>query len=192
MVNKIAYRAYPDKEEFSKLYETHTQRELCKVYRCTELRIRKWITHFGLKLRPQGGGNNRKYNVDFDMLDRLVSSGLTSQEIADVLKMSVSNVSRYLKKFGIKRNYNTPEYNKYARKVRYLTESVYAKYKEALNPNNYPRTLCGVEGGYQLDHILSVRECFDAGLAIEDCAKLENLQLIPWEKNLQKRKFSKG
>lgn len=188
MVNKIAYNSYPDRDEFSKLYQTHTQRQLCKIYGCSELRIRKWIIHFNLQLRPQGGGNNRKFKVDGKLLLEMVSSGLTNDQIAYKLGMSVSNVNRYLKKYDIKRNYNTKEYTKYARKVRYLTESIYAKYKEILNPKCHPRTLCGVPGGYQLDHILSIRECFDAGITIEDCARLENLQMIPWEKNLQKRK----
>lgn len=189
MVNKIAYRSYPDKDEFKKLYETHTQRQLCKIYGCSELRIRKWIIHFDLELRPQGGGNNRKYVLTEETLSDMVEKGLTNEQISITLGMSISNVNRYLKLYKIKRNYNTKEYDKYSRKVRRLTESNYAKYKEILNPKSYPRTLCGVPGGYQLDHILSVRECFDAGLSIEDCARLENLQMIPWEKNLKKRKF---
>lgn len=188
MVNKISYRSYPDKDEFTELYQTHTQRQLCKIYGCSELRVRKWIIHFGLELRPQGGGNNRKYEVKADTLSDMVKKGLTNEQISTALGMSISNVNRYLKLYGIKRNYNTKEYTKYSRKVRRLTESIYAKYKEILNPKSYPRTLCGVPGGYQLDHILSVRECFDAGIPIEECARLENLQMIPWEKNLKKRK----
>jgi transposase len=189
MVNKIPYNKHPDKIEFSELYETHTQRQLCKIYGCSEARIKKWILLFGLTLRPQGGGNNRKYQIDHETLSGLVSQGLTNDEISCQTGMSISNVNRYLKNFDIKRNYNTPEYKRYARRVRHLTESTYTKYKEVINPNGYPRTLCGVEGGYQLDHILSIRECFDAGLTIEDCAKFENLQMIPWEENLQKRKL---
>ena len=48
-----------------------------------------------------------------------------------------------------------------------------------------------VENGYQLDHIVSVRECFDSGISIEMCADITNLQMIPWERNLQKRIFKK-
>jgi hypothetical protein len=33
------------------------------------------------------------------------------------------------------------------------------------------------------------RECFDNKLSVEDCAKVENLQIIPWEDNLKKRIF---
>jgi hypothetical protein len=70
-----------------------------------------------------------------------------------------------------------------------MLQSTYAKYKDVINSNGHPRTLCGVDGGYQLDHIVSVRECFDNKLSVEDCAKVENLQIIPWEDNLKKRIF---
>ena len=75
--------------------------------------------------------------------------------------------------------------------MRNLTESTYAKYKEIINPNNHLRTLCGEKDGYQLDHIVSVRECFDSKVSIEECADITNLQMIPWERNLQKRIFKK-
>lgn len=191
MVNKIAYGAYPDKDEFAQLYKTQTQRQLCKIYGCSELRIRKWIIYFGLELRPQGGGNNHKFDVDIEELKSFVQSGKTNEDIAAHYKMSVSNLNRLLKKHGVKRYYNTKEYHKYARKVRLLTESTYAKYIETINPDNHPRTLCGVENGYQLDHIVSIRECFDSGISIEMCADVTNLQMIPWERNLQKRIFKK-
>lgn len=191
MVNKIAYGSYPDKKEFSELYKTHTQRELCRIYGCAEARIRKWIIYFGLELRPQGGGNNNRYVINKEELENFVATGKSNQEIAAHYGMSISNLNRLLKKYGIKRNYNTKEYNRYARKVRLLTESTYAKYKEIINPDNVPRTLCGVDNGYQLDHIISIRECFDSGMSIEFCADVKNLQMLPWERNLQKRIFKK-
>jgi hypothetical protein len=192
MVNRVAYRSFPDKDEFSELYKTHTQKQLCEVYGCNESRIRKWVVHFGLVLRPQGGGNNRKFYVSVEALKSLVDVGLTNSKIAKNLGMSVSNLNKLLSKFGIKRQYNTTEYKRYARKVRQLTDVTYAKYREVLNPDHHVRTLCGVKGGYQLDHIISIRDCFDTGVSADDCAKLENLQIIPWEKNLQKRTYLAG
>ena len=191
MVNKISYGSYPDKDEFTYLYKTHTQRQLCEIYGCSELRVRKWIIYFDLELRPQGGGNNRKFKIDSEELKSLVQSGKTNEDIATHYKMSISNVNRLLKKYDIKRNYNTKEYHKYARKVRHITESTYAKYVEIINPDNHPRTLCGVENGYQLDHIVSIRESFDLGISVELCADIPNLQMIPWERNLQKRILKK-
>ena len=88
-----------------------------------------------------------------------------------------------------KLNPNTPAYTKYARKVRHFTELNYVLYHDLINPNNYPRTLCGVKGGYQLDHIKSIKECWNEGISPEKSADPGNLQIITWQKNLNKRKF---
>ena len=191
MTNVIGYKQLPNYDEFYQLYvvEGKSQQELGTIYKCGKLRIRQWIKKFGLKTRNQGGGNNHKFSVDKKTLLRLVTNRYTNDEIADILGMSVSNVTRLLKKHSIKRELDIPKYRKYNNKVRRLTESNYAKYKEVINPNDYPRTLCGVVGGYQVDHIIEVRECFDNGISAEDCASLENLQMIPWETNLKKRKL---
>lgn len=191
MTNVIGYNQLPDREEFVELYVTQgkLQRELAEIYGCGKRRINQWIKKFGLELRQRGAGNHTKFSIERDKLKHLVESRYTNTEIAEILGMSRSNVARLLKVNNIRRELNISEYQKYARKVRYLTESNYAKYKEMINPNDYPRTLCGVEGGYQLDHIIEIRECFDKGISIEECAKIENLQMIPWQSNLDKRKI---
>ena len=95
-----------------------------------------------------------------------------------------------MKKFGIKRNRKTSDYEKYKRRVRWLSEKTYAENKNILNPNGYPRTLCGVPGGYQLDHIVGLYECYIRGTSVETASSLNNLQFIPWEENLQKRDYN--
>jgi len=82
---------------------------------------------------------------------------------------------------------DTSEYKRYRNRVTKLSEQTYIKNKMLLNPNNYIRTKCGIEGGYQLDHKISVRECFDSGVTPEEASKLENLQILPWKQNLLKR-----
>lgn len=188
MANIIGYRQYPNKKEFSEQYATMTQKELAKHYGCVKLRIRGWIKHFGLKLRPQGGGNNRKYKVDKDILKKLVDAGYTVKEIGDILEIR-SGVSAWIKRLGIQRQPRTSEYNKYCQRVRRLSELTYVQYKDQLNPNNYPRTLCGVEGGYQLDHIIGIAKCYHDKISEDTCASLQNLQVIPWLLNLEKREF---
>lgn len=79
-------------------------------------------------------------------------------------------------------------YKGYRASVSKLTEQVYAEYIDEINPNRYPRTINGVEGGYQLDHVESVRNCFDAGHPPEYAARKENLQMLPWKDNLMKGK----
>ena len=63
----------------------------------------------------------------------------------------------------------------------------YEQNKEIINPNNYPRTLCGVKGGWQLDHIITVKECFEKGILPEDASSLNNLRMLPWKENLMRQ-----
>ena len=84
-------------------------------------------------------------------------------------------------------NENTPKYQKYRQKVDLLTEKNYVKYKNIINPDNKPRTLCGVDGGYQLDHIYPVYEGFINNISPDEIAKVKNLRVIPWKENLIKK-----
>lgn len=93
------------------------------------------------------------------------------------------------KKVRKKYHPETPEYKRYARRVRLLTEETYNLHRDTLNPQGHPRTLCGVDGGWQLDHIVSIKKCFNAGLPPEEAAALSNLQMLPWKDNLEKRTF---
>lgn len=85
------------------------------------------------------------------------------------------------------RNPATPEYKKYARQVHSLSQKVYEENKQIINPNNYPRTLCGVEDGWQLDHITPIKECFEKGLTPQEAAQVSNLRMLPWKDNLMRQ-----
>lgn len=85
------------------------------------------------------------------------------------------------------RNPATPEYKKYSRQVHGLSQKTYEAHKQLINPNNYPRTLCGVEDGWQLDHIIPIKECFEKGLSIEKAAHVSNLRMLPWKDNLMRQ-----
>jgi len=82
--------------------------------------------------------------------------------------------------------YTQTAFDKYAYKVRRLTEATYEKNKDTINPNGHPRARAGVEGGYQLDHIVSVKHGFDNGIPPEEIASIENLQMLTWEDNRAK------
>jgi hypothetical protein len=90
-----------------------------------------------------------------------------------------------------KRDPNLPAYKKYANIVRMLSEENYVRFKQEINPNNHPRTLCGVDGGYQLDHVRSIKQCWNEGLDVSIAASAANLQIIPWKENLAKRTYEK-
>ena len=72
---------------------------------------------------------------------------------------------------------------KYYRKVRRITN------KQPLDQlENYDklRGLCGVEGAYQLDHIISIDEGYRQNIPAEEIGHIANLQIIPWKRNLLK------
>jgi hypothetical protein len=46
--------------------------------------------------------------------------------------------------------------------------------------------LCGVDGAYQLDHIISIDEGFKKGLPPSQIGHISNLQYIPWAENRAK------
>lgn len=86
------------------------------------------------------------------------------------------------------RKEDTPAYRRYANRVHKLTKTIYEQNVSIINPNNLPRTLAGVEDGYQLDHIIPVRYGFDNDIPPEEIARLDNLRMIPWKENVQKGK----
>jgi hypothetical protein len=79
------------------------------------------------------------------------------------------------------------EWDKYRHRVYMLTRSTYNKHKSTINPQNLPKGLAGKEGAFQLDHIKSVRWCFENNIPAIDCAAKSNLQMLPWLDNLIKR-----
>lgn len=83
---------------------------------------------------------------------------------------------------------DTPEYTRYKNAVHRLTQKIYADNIDIINPHRYNRTLAGVDGGWQLDHIISVRFGFDNNLPIELICEVENLRMIPWRENLARNK----
>lgn len=90
------------------------------------------------------------------------------------------------------------DFKKYRNRVAVRTKKIYEEFKEEINPTNLPIGKCGIDGAYQIDHIISVREGFEKGLSVESISSKENLQMLPWLENIQKydgkglRKSSKG
>ena len=83
-------------------------------------------------------------------------------------------------------NPNKKELITFTNRVHWLTRRTYEDNIDLLNPDRYPRTLCGVEGGYQLDHKTSIKKAFELGWTPEQCADVSNLQLLPWKDNREK------
>lgn len=75
-----------------------------------------------------------------------------------------------------------PAKKKYAREVWRITR------KQPINKlRNYnKRGKCGIDGAYQLDHIISIHEGFTNNIPPKVIGNIKNLQIIPWEENLLK------
>lgn len=85
------------------------------------------------------------------------------------------------------RNPNTPAYKRYANKVHRLSQKTYEANIDIINPKRHKRTLCGVENGYQLDHIMTIKECFEKNIPAEEAARVENLRMLEWKENLMRQ-----
>jgi hypothetical protein len=84
--------------------------------------------------------------------------------------------------------YDLKKYKDYKKLVYKLSNIQYNLHKDKINPHNYPRTIMGIDEGWQLDHIKSVKDCFIEGLTPEQSSEISNLRMLPWKDNL-KRNF---
>ena len=79
------------------------------------------------------------------------------------------------------------EWQLYAGKARRISEASYNANKDTINPENLPRGLAGVQDAYQLDHIISVRTCYENNVPPEVCGDYTNLQFLSWRENSEKK-----
>ena len=80
----------------------------------------------------------------------------------------------------------TPAYKKYKALVHRLSGFIYSKNIDIINPNRYTRTVCGIKDGWQLDHIIPIKECYEKGMTPEEAASINNLRMLPWKDNLMR------
>jgi len=80
-------------------------------------------------------------------------------------------------------NPNKDSYLKYKADVARITRK-----QDLTLLENYdkPRGVCGTEGAYQLDHIVSIKYGYDNNIPAETIGNISNLQIIPWEENRTK------
>lgn len=82
---------------------------------------------------------------------------------------------------------STPAYKLYAGKVHRMSGKTYLENIDIINPNRYPRTVCGVPGGWQLDHVIPIKEGFRRNISPEKMSAVENLRMLPWKENLTRK-----
>jgi hypothetical protein len=78
------------------------------------------------------------------------------------------------------------EWKRYQKVARMLTERQYRAHKDIINPNNHPRALAGVPGGYHLDHIIPICRGFVDNVPLDEITAIDNLQMLPWLDNVTK------
>ncbi|MHA2254230.1 MAG: hypothetical protein ACXAD7_28035 [Candidatus Kariarchaeaceae archaeon] len=110
--------------------------------------------------------------IVFNLNKNLVKDG--SIEKMRATKAGFSSWEEYLEKYPIKKQYKADVWRH--------------TYKQPLNElENYDkRGRMGVEGAYQIDHIISVDEGFKKGIPAEKIGHISNIQILPWEENLRK------
>jgi len=77
---------------------------------------------------------------------------------------------------------------RYPKKKQYKAEVWKITYQQELTglPNWDSRGRCGVDGAYQLDHIVSIDAGWKNGISPQDIGHIENLIMLPWKDNLLK------
>lgn len=92
---------------------------------------------------------------------------------------------------GVNKIRETPHTEKtlYYKKCREITRLTYKQNENLLNPNNYKLGRAGVDGAYQVDHIISVNYGFINKLNPEIIGGIENLRVVPWRVNAVKNKY---
>ena len=83
---------------------------------------------------------------------------------------------------------NYKEFKKYQHKVHKLTHKI-KHLIEGFDENKHGKM--GVDGAYQIDHIIDIKFGFDNNIPEEEIADLKNLQFIPWEENIKKGYYGK-
>jgi len=80
----------------------------------------------------------------------------------------------------------TNDYTVYKNRVHKLSQVVYNNNIDMINPERHVRALCGVKDGWQLDHIMTIRECYESNITPEEASHVSNLRMLPWRENLMR------
>lgn len=191
---------------------TKTAKELSEHFGCGTITISRWRKRYGIKVPI---GSKKGKSKDYQRNGKEVSCKTCNTVIyvtpaskkkycsrecmysdPDYIRMlkDIDRSYTQTEEFALKQSKpDTPAYKKYAGKVHRLTDKVYKENIDVINPERHPRTLAGVEDGWQLDHIIEVRFGFDNNIPPEVLAEVNNLRMLPWKENLARnRKKSTG
>ena len=188
--------------------ETKTTDELSAILDCGRATVSRWRVKLGIKISRgrKSAKNGGIYETNsFYKPCPVCNKGVLYQPRQTDLtkccsrgclfkydvyrKKLIDNVGGRINS-GARPKSTTPAYKRYQSKVHRLSDKAYKKNRDLINPRNYPRTRCGVDGGWQLDHIISVRESYDNGVSAQDASQLSNLRMLPWRENLKRNRIT--
>lgn len=107
-------------------------------------------------------------------------------------KNRIAPLTRWSKANSAKWKETASEWQQYKSLVGSLTRENYKRFKQTINPQNFPRNKAGINGAYHLDHIVPIRFCFNNKIPAEICADPSNLQMLNWQANVGSRDHIKG
>lgn len=201
-MTRVKFREWTEEELNLIKNVSYSARELSVMLNARQGTIRNLRTKLNIvpsqssvmsKPRPQRIKNETRHCIGKNCFNSfIVKPAMKKKYCSHSCQMKTENVApKGVGSRGI-RNPNIKEYTKYSRKIHALSHKVYKQYKNIINPNNYPRTLCGVEGGWQLDHIVPIKECFEKGITAEQASDISNLRMLPWKDNLMRQYGNKN
>ena len=177
-----------------------TAKEVVKRYGCSTVTVSRWRKKFGWTGRKGSNPGPRPWQVKHhprpchrqgceNSVTNQKYCSQDCQRLCPEFLAALRAPRRPHTKPGLRKE-TTPEFVRYRNTVHRLSDKVYQANRELINPDNHPRTLAGVEGGYQLDHIRTIKDGFENDVPPEQLAVVGNLRVIPWQDNLARNRRS--
>lgn len=177
-------------------------KELCNIFNVkTDKTIGRWRKQLGIKVKVGSKkGKSRPFQCKSERYQCIVCNTifedipskkrkLCSKICLKIFNKSMDKSYMQTEEYkNTKRKPYTPEFLRYKREVHRLSQLVYEENIDTINPERLPRTVAGVAGGYQLDHIITVREGFDKKIPAVIISQASNLRMLPWEENLKRNR----
>lgn len=122
---------------------------------------------------------NTKCGHEFESYPSYIIAGKTDcTTCGDIKRTTKRNINN-----SLRRVHDPKSWKQYQNDCHYASTKVFEANLQLFNPSGQERTVAGVEGGYQLDHILPKAVGYKLNIPYELISHIDNLQFIPWEQN---------
>lgn len=129
---------------------------------------------------------NKGLTKNDNLIIKKISEKIKGRKHSEDVKKIISFHSKLRWSQGVYDNQygkNYTEFKKYQHKVHKLTRKI-KHLIEGYDETKHGKM--GVNGAFQIDHIIDIKYGFDNNIPAEEIADLKNLQFIPWEENIKK------